>query len=293
MSDIDLPLQTLLRYLQKLAEQSLSLWDLPAEARVRLINVSENTTYMVEALHYKAVLRIHRENYHSFRAIESELAWLKALGFDTVIKTAGYYLGRDGCAIQSGKTDAMVHPRFMVLFHFVDGHAPHESGVLTDGFEVLGAIAARCHEHAISWVKPAHFERLTWNAEAVFGPAPIWGYWRDAPLVDGDIAAVLEEVENTVCARLTAFSKAPNCYNLIHADMRFANLLVGQEGTRLIDFDDCGHGWFLYDFAASISFIEDDPRILTFRSAWLLGYRPVRDLSARHEAEIDRFIVLR
>ena len=123
MSDIDLPLQTLLRYLQKLAEQSLSLWDLPAEACVRLINVSENTTYKVEALHYKAVLRIHCENYHSLRAIESEHAWLKALGFDTVIKTPGYYLGRDWCVIQSGKTDALVHPRFMVLFHFVDGHA--------------------------------------------------------------------------------------------------------------------------------------------------------------------------
>ena len=142
-------------------------------------------------------------------------------------------------------------------------------------------------------MKPAHFERLTWDAEAVFGPAPIWGYWRDAPLVDGDITAVLEEVENTVCTRLTAFGKAPDRYNLIHADMRFANLLVGQEGTRLIDFDDFGNGWFLYDFAASISFIEDDPRIPTFRSAWVRGYRAVRDLSARHEAEIDTFIMLR
>ena len=104
MSDVDLPLQTLLGCLQKLAERSLSLWDLPAEARVRLINVSENTTYLVEAPHYKVVLCIHRENYHSLRATESELAWLKALGFDTVIKTPGYYLGRDGCAIQSGKT---------------------------------------------------------------------------------------------------------------------------------------------------------------------------------------------
>ena len=38
--------------------------------------------------------------------------------------------------------------------------------------------------------------------------------------------------------------------------MRLVNSLVGQEGTRLIDFDVCGHGWFLYDFAASVSFIE-------------------------------------
>ena len=98
-------MQTVLGYLQKLTESFfLLLWNLLAEACVRLINVLENTTYPFEAPHdYKAVLRIHRENYHSLSAIESELAWLKALGFDSVIKTPGYYLGRDECAIESGK----------------------------------------------------------------------------------------------------------------------------------------------------------------------------------------------
>jgi Ser/Thr protein kinase RdoA (MazF antagonist) len=52
-------------------------------------------------------------------------------------------------------------------------------------------------------------------------------------LVDRDIAEVLEEVEKTVCARLAAFGKPSERFNLIHADMRLANLLVGQEGTRL------------------------------------------------------------
>ena len=63
--------------------------------------------------------------------------------------------------------------------------------------------------------------------------------------------------------------------------------------TRLIDFDDCGHGWFLYDFAASISFIEDDPRIPAFKDAWVRGYRSIRDLNAEDEAEIETFIMLR
>ena len=37
MSLFDLLLQTSLSYLQKLAERSLSLWDVPEDARVRLI----------------------------------------------------------------------------------------------------------------------------------------------------------------------------------------------------------------------------------------------------------------
>ena len=196
------------------------------------------------------------DKIHTLRAIESELAWLETLGREKVIKTPGYCLGRNGRAIQFGNTDEMNNARLMVLFHFVDGDAPDESVDMVHGFQELEASAARCHDHAISWVNPTHFERLTWDADAVFGPAATWGNWRDAPLVDRDIAEVLEEVEETVCARLAAFGKAPERFNLIHADMRLANLLVGQEGTRLIDFDDCGHGWFLYDFAASISLIE-------------------------------------
>ena len=87
-----------------------------------------------------------------------------------------------------------------MLFHFVDGDAPDESVDMVYGFQELGAIAARCHDHAISWVKPKHFERLTWDADAVFGPAATWGNWRGAPLVDRDMVEVLEEVEETVCA---------------------------------------------------------------------------------------------
>jgi len=80
---------------------------------------------------------------------------------------------------------------------------------------------------------------------------------------------------------------------LIHADMRLANLLVGPAGTQLIDFDDCGFGWYLYDFAAGISFIEDHPQVPALKEAWVKGYRTVRALPVDEEAEIDTFVMLR
>jgi len=294
MSGTDMPLDALLAHLDRLAQQSLSLWDMPEGAQARLINVSENATYLVEAPGgFRAVLRIHRENYHTRRAIECELAWLEALDADGVVTTPGISPGRDGDPIQTGRIDGLDAPRFMALFHFVEGDVPDESGDMTAGFEELGQIAARCHEHVLKWQKPQDFQRLTWDTRAVFGPDPTWGDWRDAPEVTPAVAAVLEEVEQRVRARLAAFGKAPDRYNLIHADMRLANLLVDAGGTRLIDFDDCGWGWFLYDFAAAISFIEDDPRIPDLKAAWVRGYRSVRPLSAGEEAEIDTFVMLR
>ncbi|MFV0474131.1 MAG: phosphotransferase enzyme family protein [Pikeienuella sp.] len=294
MTGSNMPLEKLLTHLDRLANEALALWDLPRGARARLINVSENATYLVEAPDgEKAVLRVHRENYHTRRAIECELAWIDALGAEGGVTTPGYYPGRDGQAIQQALVEGLPDPRFLVLFHFVQGAAPDESGDMTGGYEELGAIAARCHLHALGWRKPDPFERLTWDVDTVFGETPNWGDWRAAPGVTEEVRPVLERVEATIRSRLDAYGKPPERFNLIHADMRLANLLVDASGTRLIDFDDCGHGWFMYDFAAAISFIEDDPRIPAFKEAWLRGYRTTRELSAEDEAEIDTFVMLR
>ena len=294
MSEPALSLKQSLTHLQTLAEGALALWDIPSNATLRLINVSENTTYLVEAPDgFKAVLRVHREGYHSRRAIECELAWLNALRADQIVTVPGYFTGRDGEAIQKASTQSLTGSRFLVLFHFVEGETPDLSRDMTSGFEELGAIAARCHNHVLTWQMPAPFERLVWDIDAVFGDAPTWGNWRDAPGVTENTRMVLENVEKTLRQRLTAYGTAPERYNLIHADMRLANLLVGASGTRLIDFDDCGFGWFMYDFAAAISFIEDDPQVPALKAAWLKGYRTVRPLAAEDEAEMDSFVMLR
>lgn len=68
MSLFNLMLRSLLSYLQKLAEQSLSLWDVLEDARMRLINVAENTTYLVDASQgNKAILRVRGQNTYIAR----------------------------------------------------------------------------------------------------------------------------------------------------------------------------------------------------------------------------------
>ncbi|QCO57879.1 aminoglycoside phosphotransferase (plasmid) [Pseudorhodobacter turbinis] len=287
------PLADLLPRLERLAKASLRLWPVPEGATLRLINVSENTTWLVEAPDFRAVLRIHRAAYHSRRGIEQELEWSQALAALGTVLTPAPIAGRDGAFVQQGHAPDLDDPRFMVMFHFAPGAQPDEGNDLTTPFASLGAIAAAMHLHTQQWQPTTPLERLIWDDEAVFGPNPTWGDWRAAPNVTPEIVTVLEQAEATVRRRLSAFGKGADRYGLIHADMRLANLLIDGATTRLIDFDDCGLGWHLYDFAAGISFIEDHPQIPALRAAWLQGYRQVRPLSACDEAEIDTFIMLR
>ena len=295
MSDNALSHEVLIERLGELANQSLHLWQLPAGASARLINVSENATYLIEAPNgFKSILRIHRENYHTRNAISCEHAWSKALNDEGGVRTPEILAGRDGSTIQTSSTAGLPGERHMVMFEFVAGdHPAEDADHLVESFEELGEIAALTHNHSMSWQRPPNFERLTWDLNTVFGPEAYWGDWRDAPQVTEDIKHLLERLQSAVERRLTAFGKAPDRFGLIHADMRLANLIITNGSTRLIDFDDCGLGWFMYDFAAGISFMEDNPQVPALKDAWVRGYRKARALSGEDEAEIDTFVMLR
>jgi Ser/Thr protein kinase RdoA (MazF antagonist) len=63
--------------------------------------------------------------------------------------------------------------------------------------------------------------------------------------------------------------------------------------VHVIDFDDCGFSWYLYDLAASLSFIEHSPAAGELVEAWLAGYRALAPVTAADEAMIPTFVMLR
>jgi Ser/Thr protein kinase RdoA (MazF antagonist) len=75
--------------------------------------------------------------------------------------------------------------------------------------------------------------------------------------------------------------------------MRLANLLLDGQTVKVIDFDDCGFSWFLYDCATTVSFFEEKPEVPQLIQAWTRGYRRVAPLSIEDETEIDTFVMLR
>ena len=280
--------------MSELAKKSLTFWKLSKDSTVQLINVSENFTFLVETPnHFKSILRIHRENYQTRHSISCEHAWARALNENGGVTTPGIIKGKDGNYIQSSKIDGLTSERFLVMFEFVEGKEPEQDGDLVIPFEELGEIAALTHLHSISWDRPKNFERLVWDLDTVFGSNATWGDWREAPNITEDILITLEKAQIQVIKRLKLYSKDSNRFGLIHADMRLANLLISNNTTRLIDFDDCGMGWFMYDFAAGISFMEDNVQVPALKDAWVRGYRKKRQLTPEDEFEIDTFIVMR
>jgi Ser/Thr protein kinase RdoA (MazF antagonist) len=49
----------------------------------------------------------------------------------------------------------------------------------------------------------------------------------------------------------------------------------------------------MYDFATTVSFMEDHPRVPELRDAWIRGYRTVTGLDGDSLAELQTFVMLR
>ncbi len=273
------------------ARAALPAYGVDPASRVDLLNVSENGTFLLtEPGGERTVLRVHRTGYHSERAIRSELAWVEALRTGDVVDTPAFVPAPNGSPVVS--TIVGDQSRYVVRFEFVDGHEPDETRLVGD-FEELGRITARLHGHARSWQRPDWFSRFTWDYDTSLGARGHWGRWQDGLGMGSAELAVLGRLDDRLRERLAAYGQGADRFGLVHADTRLANLLVAGDRVSVIDFDDCGFSWFLYDLASAVSFIEHEPYVPELVGSWVRGYREVAPLSAEEEAEIPTFIMLR
>jgi len=282
--------------LQHLAEASLARFALPTGARACLINLSENATYRIDLPQSQQcwALRIHREGYHNQNAIASELAWAKALRISRAAITPVAVAGLDGEDIQTVSHASLSTPRHVVLFEWENGIEPsEEEHDLRAPFEVLGETAARMHTHVKSWKIPQDFERLTWDFKTSLGSTPHWGSWRDGMGLNQERKHLFGQTVDLIEQRLIEFGKSTDRFGLIHCDMRLANLLIDGDITKVIDFDDCGFSWLMYDCATTVSFFEDRAEVPELLKSWVTGYRKIINLPQADEAEIPTFVMLR
>jgi Ser/Thr protein kinase RdoA (MazF antagonist) len=272
---------------------NLARWMFSPAASVTLLTVSENATFALrDPDGRELVLRVHRVGYSSADEIRSELAWMNALRRDGVIETAAALPGADGQYVQVLASRSGQPQRFAVAFQRLPGMEPASCDAVR-WFERLGELTARMHGHAQSWPLPEGFRRKRWDFDAMVGPQGFWGPWRSGIGLDQAGVVILEKVLDVIRLRLDRFGQGADVFGLVHADLRLANLLVDATHLRIIDFDDCGFSWYLYDFATSVSFIEHEPIVPELLQAWIQGYCRRMQLRAEARAEIPTFVVLR
>ena len=287
--------------LRRLAQTALAGYGLEATALTPLRH-EHNTTFRVHARGGPFVLRINRPGVHTVATIGSEMAWLRALREQTDLRVPEPVAARDGSLAVPASDPGVPEARVCVLLRWLDGRFVDER-LTPRHLRQVARLQAALHEHALSWAPPPGFVRprtdlLTSEAKAE-GNAPALG--ADAErgtglvrrlLSAGDAAVVAAALE-VVRASTSELDARPASAGLIHGDLHQENYFFSSGRAQAIDFDDCGWGYFLYDFAVTLFELEDRPAYPELRAALLGAYGELRPLPADAETHLAAFALLR
>ena len=281
------------------AARALEAWNLNVHD-IRLVSHSENIVFRVDTDNGQAfVFRFHRPGYHSLPELYGELQWTAALN-RSGIGAPVPRLTRDNEAFVSVYLPELSQTRYVSLVEWVEGTSmaslieqESDRSSLESYFHKTGHLAARIHNQAVAWPLPAGFERHAFDADGLMGKDPFWGpFWEQSKLTPAERAQVIyarDQIYRTLCD----YGKDRESYSLIHADLHPGNLIVTGDHVHIIDFDDAGFGWHLYELAVAISYYQDNPLFDVIREAIIAGYVSERPLSPADIELLPVFVLIR
>ncbi|UWQ79878.1 phosphotransferase [Leisingera sp. S132] len=266
---------------------SLSLWGMQG-AQTRLIATRENQVYRVDHAGRAYALRLHRPGYRTDAELWSELQWMNAaaeggLHVPAPIPSAsGAFLHvADGIQVD--------------VLTWLSGAPIGQTGADLDTadrnalFYGIGREMARLHAVSDRWTLPEGFSRWSWDREGLLGEDPLWGRFWENPSMTKEDRALFLALRSEANAELQRLEGNLD-YGLIHADLVRENVMAEGDKLQLIDFDDSGFGFRLFDLATTLLKNMRETDYPALRDALIAGYMSVRviDLGA-----LDLFILLR
>lgn len=281
---------------EAMAQQALEAWGLQS-TKHELVSITENIIFRIKTGDGKVLrLCLHRSWYHNLPELISECQWTRALseyGISTPIQVPA--LDGNDYVLVSDNVSGVA--RYASMNQWVAGEIMGHSIARSDDFRVyfkrLGEVAARIHNQASNWKLPPGFTRHSLNAEGFMGEKPFWGPFWAAPTLTSDERKRFEHLRKTVYNLLARLDTDSDNYSMIHADLHPGNLVINGEHLHVIDFDDAGFGWHMYELAVGLFHYQDHPRFTEMVKAVFEGYREFRPLNVDSAALLPLFLLVR
>jgi len=284
---------TQVRRLRALAKAALKQYPIRVR-KIDFIHHGENATFHVVAVNgRKYLLRICRNDYHTKPALLEELQWLahldrRGLNVPKPVRTKGKQL-----------VETVVHPDFPAgrnccVFEWIEGKFLNKSLKPQHMFQV-GQILADLQDNTSG--RPVKHRRY-WTADGMVGAAPKFGSIDHLKIANAREQRVITAGRKRVLKALRNYArKFPKRQGLIHADLHFGNLVVSGGSLGAIDFDDCGHGFHVYDlvvpYVSAAAMLSNPKRLPEYKKALIDGYKTRRAWDHHDEAIFDHLVTAR
>lgn len=283
--------------LGSLVQLALLQWGLE-NVEIEPLAYRQNSTFRVSTGDRAYAMRVHQAGYRTDAQIRSELDFMRHLNASDV-PTPAVVLACSGCSFVTVRHPEVPEPRQCSLFEWIDGAPLRQMGepitmsaeALTDAYRRAGALTARICSLGETWTKPKTFDRLVWDEEGIYGPSAHLGDFRTLPGVPkaqmNKLIALAEKLDDV----LARFGKSPDRFGMVHGDLLPENIFVDGSRLRLIDFDDVGYGWYLFEIATAAFDLLGTENFDHTVAAMVAGFREHRQLPDEHLTLLPAFLI--
>ncbi len=250
------------------------------------------------------VLRVYRPSrtgldslLSSEIALQSKLFWLSALTRDTDLSVPKPLFTNSGSPTGKIEVDGFDRPRVCVALSWMPGEVKTQETLRAEDLSLLGSYMARLHRHAETFSAPESFVRPEWNWGKVFDDRGM--LWKHGPNFYSEREMkILYDTAQKVRWDLEKLGKGRDVFGLIHRDLNLTNLAFQHESVSAIDFDSCGWGYYFYDLALWLYFLDflgirQGSAVAPLRDAFLESYKAERNIPVAHAKYIETFTVMR
>jgi Ser/Thr protein kinase RdoA (MazF antagonist) len=282
---------------QRLARLALQAYDVSRQAELTPIRLLNNAVFRVDdGAGAQLVLRIHRPEYRDVAHIRSELEFLTFV----CDQVEGTHVRVPRPVVpRSGDVVVEVEGRQCTLLTWVEGRVLRVGrGLGPRAVHELGRALAQLHDAAERFRPSPGFDVPTWDADSMFTEASPYRPGPFEEVLSREDLALFREVEERTQATFDLLERDGHPLRVIHSDFVLVNchLARRREGWEVgvLDFDDLGWGYLLYDLCPLLGNLADFPgSYRRLRRAFLDGYRSVRSLPTQLEVHVPVLMAAR
>ena len=245
---------TQVKRLRELATEVVKLYPFQVKT-MKFIKFSANAIFKITDIQDKQyILRINPIGHHSQQGILEEIAWIHHIINTTSLVVPTPVKTMDEQYVVEAKHPLISSSRFCMVFEWLPGKKRWKS--INEQYACnLGSVSARLQKSGQGLVMK---HRHNWLADSLAGTDTARFY-----NIDQLSEVSLEEQKNITTARRAVHDKLKHYEivhkdktGVIHSDLQPNNILVYKGQHAVIDFDDCGVGFYGYDLAGALCAFE-------------------------------------
>ena len=257
-------------------------------AQTQLVANRENSVFKISTQSNNFALRLHRPGYRTNQELWSELKWMEAMAAGGIVVPAPI-------KSMSGKVLHSIDGIQVDVLTWLSGRTMGETILSLQPagrmslFHNLGRTMAQLHEVSDNWKLPKKFRRCNWDRKGLLGEKPLWDRFWDNPALSAEDRKIFLQARDKANVELSNMEHQLD-YGLIHADLVSDNILIDGNHLQIIDFDDGGFGFRLFELATTLVKFVSQEDYSTLRDSLLEGYKSLRPLDF---SALNLFILLR